>query len=108
MVCQVEAYNECYETYKNDYDWFFFCDVDEMLVLKQHKTVQEFLSTFTDCQAVVVNWKIFTDSGLIHYDPRPLMERFNVPMEKDKCVQYFDILENCHVKSHLSRVGWKT
>lgn len=97
---QMRCYSEVYAKYKNDYDWFFFCDVDEMLVLHRHKTVQEFLSTFTDCQAVVVNWKIFTDSGLIHYDPRPMMERFGVPMEKDKCVQY-NFPDNCHAKSFI-------
>lgn len=99
--CQVRAYTDVYEKYKNDYDWFFYCDVDEMLVLNKHKTIQEFLSTFTDCQAVVINWKCFTDSGLIEYDPRPMMERFGVPMDKNKCVQYADIAENMHVKSFV-------
>lgn len=97
---QKQAYKEMYAKYKNDYDAFLFADVDELLVLNQHKSITEFLESFNNhWQVIEINWKCFTDSNLIHYDPRPLMERFNVPMEKDKCVQYFDIPENCHVKS---------
>jgi hypothetical protein len=51
-----------------------------------------------DC--ILVNWRIMTDNGLVHYEDKPLKERFTQPMELFKRVKY-DWPENEHVKSFV-------
>ena len=61
--------------------------------------VKDWLSKFpTDCQEVLVNWMCMTDSNLVKYDDRPLMDRFRTPMPFDRPVQY-NFPDNCHVKA---------
>lgn len=43
-VCQAQAYTECYKELKNDYDWIFFIDCDEFLILKVNKSVGQYLA----------------------------------------------------------------
>lgn len=57
-------------------------------------------SKYTDCDCVLVNWRLMTDNGLVHYDPRPLKERFTEIMPLDTKVKY-DFPENNHVKSFV-------
>lgn len=96
---QPKCYTECYAKYKNSYDWLAFFDCDEFMMLGQDQTVSEFLCRFPrECQLVSVNWETMTDNNLLTYDPRPLMERFTEPMERDRCVAY-DFPENRHTKS---------
>ena len=49
---------------------------------------------------MLVNWRLFTDNGLVHYDDRPLKERFTEVMPIDKHVKY-DFPENNHVKCFI-------
>jgi hypothetical protein len=96
---QMKAYTEMYAKYKDQYDWLAFFDFDEFLILEWHNTIDEYLEKFpTDCEVVLVNWLCMTDNNLVHYDDRPLMERFTEPMPLDRCVQY-NFPDNCHVKS---------
>lgn len=96
---QMKAYSEIYAKYKNDYDAFLFADVDELLVLNKHKSITEFLESFpNDWEQILINWKCFNDNGLVHYDPRPLKERFAQPIPFGKCIQYPNIAEDAHVK----------
>lgn len=57
------VYNLFLEQYIQDYDWAAFFDIDEFLVLKKHKTIQEFLSDYTNCVGVGINWVVFGDNG---------------------------------------------
>ena len=34
---------------------------------------------------VVLSWRVMTDSGLTHYDPRPMSERFTVAKAEPSC-----------------------
>lgn len=91
---QLEAYSECYEKYKNEYDWIGFFDVDEFLELRQHSTINEFLSSpqFEKSDGIMLYWLIFGDNGLIHYDSRPVYERFvqyNEPSETANTFKLF-------------------
>jgi len=96
---QMKGYTEMYAKYKNEYDWIAFYDFDEFLILPRHRDISDYLSIFPeDCQAVLVNWLCMTDNNLVHYDPRPLMERFTEAMPLDRFVQY-SFPDNCHVKS---------
>ena len=96
---QMRGYTEMYKKYGKQYDWIAFYDFDEFLILPRHRDISEYLSLFPrDCQVVLVNWLCMTDNNLVHYDPRPLMERFTEAMPLDRCVQY-SFPDNCHVKS---------
>lgn len=96
---QMKAYTDIYAKYGNECDAIMYVDVDEFLILNKHNSIQEFIESFpNDWEQIVVNWKCFGDNGLIHYDARPLMERFTQPIPFDKCIQYGNIAENAHVK----------
>jgi hypothetical protein len=59
---QMNAYFDCCKKNK-DYDWILFIDTDEFLVLKKHKTVQDFLSGYNYFSGVGLNWICYTGSG---------------------------------------------
>ena len=60
---QVEAYNHFIQNYKNEYDYAAFFDVDEFLVLKKHKTVNEFITEYQNSNGIGVNWVWFGSGG---------------------------------------------
>lgn len=96
---QMRCYTEIYEKYKNDYDWFFFCDIDEHLYLENHKTIDEFLQDKQDFDCVLINWLCYGDCEQIEADyTKPLKERFTYPLPLNLCVQY-QFPENAHIKS---------
>ena len=82
---QCFAYEEVYKLIKNDYDWIFFCDFDEFLILEKDKTIQDYLSRecFKDKNQILVKWKIYTDNDLIYDDGRPNLERFTTESTTD-------------------------
>ena len=43
-VCQLQAYQECYDNYKDEYDWIAFFDIDEFLSLVNDNDIHTFLS----------------------------------------------------------------
>lgn len=90
---QCPAYNDCYERHGREYAWMGFIDIDEFVMLKKHKTLLELLNQYSDsADVVVMHWMMMGDSGLTHYDPRPMWERFTKPAPQKKP-------EMCHVKS---------
>ena len=96
---QAELYQITYEKYRNKCQWFLLFDLDEYLVVYFEKdkslTLKEFLPNeiFNKCEAIEFNWVIYGDNELIHYDKRPLVERFTEP--------YFESKANIYVKSIL-------
>lgn len=57
--------------------WICFIDIDEFLVLKQCKTVREFLSDFDHTvSAVALNWRLFGSSGRQAAGDGLVIERF--------------------------------
>ena len=87
---QTKAYLDCCKTNK-DYDWILFIDTDEFLILKKHKTVQEFLSNYNHFTAVALNWICYTGSG---YENRVEWFKYNkyIPIDSDI---------NKHIKSFV-------
>ena len=77
---QVRAYTDCYEKHGNEYGWIGFLDADE-LVRVDGNDLPTSLNTM-QADVVLLSWRIMTDSGLVHYDPRPMAERFTVAKEK--------------------------
>jgi hypothetical protein len=60
---QRNAYLNFTTHHKHDYDWAAFFDVDEFLVLKKHKTIQEFVSDYQNHLGIGINWYMFGNNG---------------------------------------------
>lgn len=93
------GYIHCYKNNKNKYDWIFMIDIDEYLVIKKNliikrNTLKEYLSAkvFNKCDFIKIHWVQPTDNNLLHYEARPLLERFKGP--------YF---EDTHIKTLVRR-----
>jgi hypothetical protein len=82
---QKPAYEDCYNKHNGEYDWIGFFDFDEFLEIDDHKTAKELLAPFHYADVLVMNWREMTDSNLVHYDARPVKERFTIaaPTECD-------------------------
>ena len=71
VQAQMPAYTECYNEYKNQYDWIAFFDIDEFLCIEDNRCVniKQFLSKdiYNDrgINCVRVCWKQYDDSGII-------------------------------------------
>ena len=78
---QVTAYNMCYEEYSKNYDWIGFLDVDEYWYLSPDLSFDDFFSEdrFPNAIAVFINWLNYGDNGNVHYENRPVQERFLKP-----------------------------
>lgn len=97
-VCQIEAYEDCYEKHKHEYKWIAFFDMDEFLTIVNNQDIHSFMENYNKHQCVLINWMIMNDNGQIYNTYRPLAERFTTPMEFDKKGGY-DFPENNHIKS---------
>lgn len=78
-VMQLPVYNYFIEQKRNDYDWVAFFDVDEFLVLKKHRKVNDWLSDpkYADYNSISVNWFMFGDGGQKKtYDDYDVINRF--------------------------------
>lgn len=73
------AYVDCLRNYKNTFDWVAFFDIDEFLVLKEHNSIKDFLSSninFNNYWNIAIRWVIMDDNDLIYNDKTPVLERF--------------------------------
>jgi hypothetical protein len=64
---QVYAYNKFTHDYKSEYEYAAFFDVDEFLVLKNHKSIKDFLNDYED-SSFHFKWFYFGDNGLEKID----------------------------------------
>lgn len=79
-LAQIPSYTDCYNTYKDEYDWIAYFDIDEFLELDCND-IHKFLSNdmFNDrgINTIRVCWRQYTDSGLIKVeDNNYSMKRF--------------------------------
>jgi hypothetical protein len=98
---QFAAYNDCYSTYKKEYDWIMFFDIDEFLDLAKHGDIKEFLrqDKFNEYNAVHIKWIIFDDNDIIYDDGGSVVNRFT-RVAKGTDSKYME-KENSHVKTIL-------
>jgi len=76
--------NDCYRKNFRNYDWLIFFEIDEYIYLKNYTNIKVYLNDkkFIKCQTIQLNWIFHTDNNLLHYENRPLKERF--PEKEDK------------------------
>lgn len=89
---QLEAYENFIRFQSNKYDWAAFFDVDEFLCLKKYDSLSQFLSKFSDCNAIGINWRMFGNSCLRKTDDYSIVKRF----------VWADAFLNQHIKSMLN------
>jgi hypothetical protein len=78
---QFGCYKMAYDQLSKDYDYMGFFDIDEFLYLND-KTIPDWLAEhkeFDDTDVIKFNWLYYGDNGLVHYDNRPVQERFKEP-----------------------------
>jgi len=87
-------YIDCYKKNNKNYDWLSFFDIDEFLELKPKGIkIQKFLNNdrYIYCQNVKINWLVYSDNDKLHYENKPVQERFTTP-------SYRCVLNN-HIKT---------
>ena len=110
-VCQLDAYNECYKTYGNEYDWIAFFDIDEFMFINCNKTLGEYLARpeFNEYDMIHVNWLLFGDGGQTKSDGRGLLQRIVQPLDLNH-ITFYSFPDNFHCKSiirgGLAEVKW--
>ena len=91
---QPKAYSNLFKKYRKFYDWVFFCDIDEFLVIEDGRDVKTFLSSYPEAEVVRLNCKHFTDNDELdvldgNYN---VFDRFNTPVpmpDHDRFVKSF-------------------
>ena len=106
-VCQLDAYNECYKSYGEEYDWIAFFDIDEFMFINCSKTIGEYLARpeFNEYDMLHINWLLFGDGGQLRNDGRYLLQRITQPLDINHSTEY-KFPDNFHVKS-IIRGGLK-
>ena len=99
-VCQLDAYNDCYKTYGDKYDWIAFFDIDEFMFINNDKTIGEYLarSEFNDYDMLHINWLLYGDSGQLKSDGRGVLQRLTQHLDIDHKTLYV-FPDNFHIKS---------
>lgn len=101
-VCQLKAYNECYEEYGSLYEWIMFLDLDEYLSFSSSdfKTVRCFFNNerYNNFDMIHLNWMVFGDNNKLNYEKEHLIKRFPNPVNYAKHITY-DFPENYTIKS---------
>ena len=70
--------NECFRKSKKEYDWVMLSEIDEYIHLYNYTKVSTFLNEpkFKYCEVVHLNLVCHTDNEQLHYENKPLKERF--------------------------------
>lgn len=98
--CQLECYSECYNKYNTNYDWMVFIDVDEFIDLYEDRNLQQFLTRekFNPADIIFLYWVQYGDNGLLHYDKRPVWERFTEHIDQTvNRANTFKVLIRCNI-----------
>lgn len=97
---QLDAYRNCFESFKNKFDWFIFYDMDEFIYLKKIKNMKYYLSksSFKHCQAIQLNMYFHTDNNQLYYENKTLFERFKEKVKSKQGVLKTIIRSNINIK----------
>lgn len=90
---QKDAYEKCYRDHSDEYEWIGFFDFDELVYLEKCNDIHNFMDGY-EADVLSLNWMTMTDNGLVHYDERPMAERFTAGTGEDFAI-------NRHVKSFV-------
>lgn len=96
----MEAFQDCLDNNRNEYDWILFCDIDEYLTLVKDNNVKEYLSrsVFNNVNIIKINWMNFDDNEELTYKNIPQHIRFTHPCNSDP----LSFFENRHIKCFIN------
>ncbi|MCP1231151.1 glycosyltransferase family 2 protein [Acetobacter indonesiensis] len=73
---QMDAYNDCIKTQRENFRWIAFLDSDEFIVPYGEHCIKKFLSRYEEFSGVVINWAMFGSSGFISPPSGLVIENF--------------------------------
>ena len=87
----LQIMNNCYQNNYDKYDWIIFFEIDEFINLHNYTNVKQFLyeEKFNNCQIINLNLVLHTDNNQLHYENKPLSERFPEIVNVSKA--YFEV-----------------
>lgn len=89
---QVQSYIDCYNEFKDQYDWIGFWDIDEFIQFQYDKTISDFLrkNIFKNVSCIRLCWKQYTDNGLVtvENDNCSVLERFTEVFSEEYCLKH--------------------
>ena len=77
---QIDSYNKCINTYRNNYDWMCFIDLDEYIYIQNFNTIQEFLLSnhkFENFDSIALQWVTYKDNGYIEVSSHNVLKNFD-------------------------------
>lgn len=104
----MEAFQHCYDTQRDSYDWILFCDIDEYLTLVYDENVKDYLNReeIRYANIIKINWMCFDDNDYLTYENIPLNKRFLRTCGEHPLL----FKENLHIKSFINcktdNVNW--
>jgi hypothetical protein len=73
---QMPSYRHFVRQFRHRHTWAAFIDVDEFVVLRQHKHILGLLQEYCPRGALGLHWVIFDSNNHRLYEDRPVLERF--------------------------------
>lgn len=80
---QHDAYNDCLCRFKNESRWIGYIDSDEMVRVREEKTLPEFLAEFEEAAGIFIGWIMYNANGRVKKSDEPLRERFKTVTSYD-------------------------
>lgn len=99
---QVEAYEDCLERFKGQFEWLLFLDSDEFLVSTDGRPMKSLLDGRFFDAAIAFNWACFGSNGHVNRPPGLMIEEFTArsdesfgPNEHTKVMVRPDLVKSC-------------
>ena len=79
---QPRVYNDCIKTYKNNYSWIAFIDVDEFITIDEkepqniHNLFEKYGYDARGFEQLVMSWYLIGDDDKLNYEDKPVTQRF--------------------------------
>ena len=82
------CYDEIFNRYRDLYDWWILIDIDEFIYLPTYD-LKSYVKTIPyNINLIYMIWRNYDDNNLIHYDDRPVIERFTHLVDESKITNY--------------------
>lgn len=70
---QMDAYQDCYNKYRNETNWLTFIDADEFICPIIENDIKTWLASYKNYPGVAVYWKQFGSNGKLHHSNNELV-----------------------------------